>query len=78
MVTTEYYGATQWDTGRSTVTRFFLVVAAVSYIAKSRLWARCWDEGSLTKCQIFDSAGEMLQNDVFVIYSDQRAVEASE
>jgi len=50
----------------------------IPYIAKSRLWAKCWVEGTDTRCRIFNSAGKLLQDDVFVAYADQTSVAASE
>jgi hypothetical protein len=50
----------------------------IPYIAKSRLWAKCWVEGTDTRCRIFSSAGKPLQDDVFVRYADKASVAASD
>ncbi|HEY1308316.1 MAG TPA: hypothetical protein VGF24_32430 [Vicinamibacterales bacterium] len=47
---------------------------AIPYIAQSRLWAKCWVEGTQTRCRIFNGAGTLLQDDVFVTYSRQTSV----
>jgi hypothetical protein len=50
----------------------------IPYIAKSRLWAKCWVEGMDTRCRIFNGAGELLQDDVFVTYARRTSVAASD
>lgn len=50
----------------------------IPYIAKSRLWARCWTERSTTRCQIFDEAGAVIHDDVFLTYENKTPVTASE
>jgi hypothetical protein len=50
----------------------------IPYIAKSRLWAKCQLEGADTRCRILNSAGKLLQDDVFVTYAHQASVAASD
>lgn len=51
---------------------------AIPYIAKSRLWATCSVEEAQTRCRIFNGAGKLLQDDVFVTYSHQTSVAAAD
>jgi hypothetical protein len=51
---------------------------AIPYIAKSRLWAECWAEAPQTRCRIFNGAGKLLQDDVFVTYSHETSVAAAD
>ncbi len=50
----------------------------IPYVAKSRLWAKCWVEGTDTRCRILNGAGRLLQDDVFVTYARRTAVAASD
>jgi len=40
----------------------------IPYIAKTRLWAKCWAEGTQNHCRVFDPAGMLLHDDVFLTY----------
>ena len=50
----------------------------IPYIATGRLWAKCWVEGADTRCRIFNGAGEIFQDDIFITYSRGAAVAASD
>jgi hypothetical protein len=50
----------------------------IPYIAKSRLWAKCWTENTQTRCRIFNGAGKLLHDDVFVSYAQGTSVAASD
>lgn len=51
---------------------------AIPYIAKSLLWAKCWVDGTHNRCRIFNGAGKLLQDDVFITYSRESSVAAAD
>jgi len=50
----------------------------IPYIAKSRLWVKCWVAGTETRCRIFNGGGDLVQDDVFVTYEHGTSVAASD
>ena len=51
---------------------------AVPYVAQSQLWAKCWVERTDTHCRIFNGAGEVLEDDIFITYARQASVASAD